>query len=681
MADPTFDSTEIPGQPGLYNFYLQGSPEIMPWLQAMREEGEAVNRSDPEFDAMEVAIRYTMGDQHAGSEHPEIKRVTLNQCKKSIRAHVSALTDVKPMYAWKTVNDRFKDAADVLNQYNMIWWSNTFADMDLADCIRYALVAGSGDMVVEYDPNFNGGDNHLLPRDPRDTIPFRPTRGRSIQEWEGVTIRESWSPNVLLATYPDRRDAIRPDSGKFPGAYSRFIRSVSGKTGGPITTLSGLGAKDPNKRGVAAQTVAPECTFYRTYLNDRSRNTRDKDVLMGTPNTNWCYTVAPGELLYPNKRLITWTEYCADAPLYDGPSPYWHGLYPVTRLKLDPWPWLFFGKGILSDLRGVQDALNMVVNWLLQNISQAVNRGTIWDKNMPEGQFKRFNANQPNWKVRRPNQFSDGFKLAEVAPVPPWVIPFLGSLFQKFDELSGTANLQALLQLRQAPGANTVEKFMEALTPEIRLEGRQIEGFLREVAVQVKSNVFQFQTSSRRFVMLGDAGQVLEDLDYDPDNMIPALQPTLEDGSSNPEYTPELDASKPRHERAKFFMNQFAFFVTPNSMLAMTSMERKMTAIQLSRQGYLDMVTLLEIMEIPNVGSYPPIWLPVIGAEKEVNLKPGTQPPMEMRVPRTIIERLQAQQQLGLGQTVSPAGRKASGNAPPEVQAQPGGGTTVTESQ
>ena len=57
---------------------------------------------------------------------------------------------------------------------------------------------------------------------------------------------------------------------------------------------------------------------------------------------------------------------------------------------------------------------------------------------------------------------------------------------------------------------------------------------------------------------------------------------------------------------------------------------------------------------------------------------------MEIRVPTTITERLQAQALMGLGQAASPAGRKASGQEAPEMEEKSDGegGTrqTVTES-
>jgi hypothetical protein len=54
---------------------------------------------------------------------------------------------------------------------------------------------------------------------------------------------------------------------------------------------------------------------------------------------------------------------------------------------------------------------------------------------------------------------------------------------------------------------------------------------------------------------------------------------------------------------------------------------------------------------------------------------------MELRVPVTVTERLQAQSMLGIGQTVSPAGRKASGQEPPQQETKSDGRSTITESK
>lgn len=140
-----------------------------------------------------------------------------------------------------------------------------------------------------------------------------------------------------------------------------------------------------------------------------------------------------------------------------------------------------------------------------------------------------------------------------------------------------------------------------------------------------------------------------------------------------------------------------------------------MLYLQLARQGYVDAQTLAETLEIPNFGAFPAMPLPplsppppgvelaLIGqgiqsvvaggpfpqytdpvTQRTFVLDPASGQLMEIRTPVTVLERLAVQNQMGIGQVVSPAGRKASGGAPPsaEEKSDGEGGTrsTITES-
>jgi hypothetical protein len=98
----------------------------------------------------------------------------------------------------------------------------------------------------------------------------------------------------------------------------------------------------------------------------------------------------------------------------------------------------------------------------------------------------------------------------------------------------------------------------------------------------------------------------------------------------------------PRMDRARVFMKQMSFHVSPNSLLAASEVQRQMKYLQLSRAGLVDHWSLLEVLGIPNVGQPPP------GAND-------------------ITSRLLAEQELGLGMAVNPAGRKASGQSSPRL--------------
>jgi hypothetical protein len=244
----------------------------------------------------------------------------------------------------------------------------------------------------------------------------------------------------------------------------------------------------------------------------------------------------------------------------------------------------------------------------------------------------------------------------------------------------------------------------------------------------MKPNYFQFLSKAKRIMVLGSAGQSLVDFDFDPNTLVPGLKP------GDPKYTPELDvALTTRDQRAMFISNQLQFIVAPNSVLAIDATEQKMMRLQLARMGYYDFWSLHETLHTPNVGAPPAVPLPPIDpppadliprmvgqilapggvpmADPSVlqttiqgimqgvipppkytdpetgrtyTLDPQSGEPLEIRIPHTITERLQAQQMLGIGQTENPAGRKASGQAPPKMETkhdQPGGRPTVTESK
>lgn len=655
---------------------------VLTWIRSALEEGEAFIKQDPSYPKMDKNQEYVMGNQLRGRRPSYVPEIIVNRTKKAIRTHVSTLTDIRPMFAYKTENPHFKAHSELLNTLAVVWWINNFADLDLADAIRYALTLGYSYLVTEWDASHGTqGDIRLFAKDPRDVLPIRPTRSRSVQDWYGLIIKDATTLNALRTTYPDKAHLLTSSKhivSKFNPVKTIF-RRMAGAVISPVTTLSGLGHQG---FGGQRKVRTDDITLYRTYFRDPTVNASGEDISMGTPGTAWHYTVRPGRPLYPRGRLVVATEYVR---LYDGPNPYWHGMFPAVKLTLDPWPWLFGGLSLVHDLDPMQEAINRVYNDMLAVLTQAAERGAVFDKNaVSESVIKRFDPRKPGFKLKLNPVAGDGFKMVDPPVLPPWTMNLLTKLTEEFDNLAGTANLQALLQLRQSPSADTIQKYWESMTPEIRLEGRLLESALREVAEMVKVNFFQFYTKKRRLMLLGDAGVTVEDLDYDPGNLVPAMAPGDEG------YVPELDKNRPRDQRAQFFHQLFTFYVAPNSMLAMNAMDRKMLFVQLSRQGYMDFWTLMEMLEIPKVGQPPMMPLPAMdGSMKTVvdpeTLMPTQVPNTEMRVPTTITERLIAQAQLGIGMTQNPAGRKASGQAPPKLETKPDATgaprTTVTESR
>lgn len=715
MAD--FSRSGVLDLPPTSSEQLQhGDPRVIGWLREWVQEGDAINRMDPSYDLIGRAQDYIVGQQRSPDQCKlkYLPQVVINETRKAMQAHVAAITDLKPVAGWKT-NPEYQVQANMLNQYLMAEWMATMMDLDLGDCVKYSLAGGTGDLVIDWDPHAPvGGSHQLTARDPRDTLPLRPSFGRSNQLWEGVCFREEHTVNVLRGMYPTKAHLFKssPDTllgqvmGRFRTGVSRLVSPAD-----PLDTIAWPGTAATTKKARAGSIVV-----YRAYFNDRTRNLTDKPIVMGTPGTNWAYLVQPQQPLYPRKRLIVATD---DTLIYDGPNTYWHGMFPFCRLKLWSVPWQFLGVPLFNDLLPLQDAINETVGDVRLAISQWTNPDITYNRTaVSEATMKLMDPRRPGKRVKVMPGFGDPWKKEE-GPAPQIIqmgIELWERLTQKFTDLSGTANLQALLQLRQMPSADTIQKYYEALTPEIRSEARQVELFLRDFSEMVKINYFQFLTQSKRVQILGQGGQLLNDFDFDPEQFVPALLP------GSPGYTPELDANTTtRDQRAQFFHKQFVFIVQPNSVLAMDATERKMMRVQLARMGYYDFWSLHETLETPNVGAPPAIPLPplsppppdvlpmmlqqvmmpgamqAMGAgamglpsytdpatQRTFSLDPASGQILEIRVPVTVTERLQAQATMGIGQTVNPAGRKATGGAPPKQETkndEPGGRSTITESE
>lgn len=695
---PVMSDDALNGRDPRYNSRLMG------WLDEAIAEGDGFIQQDPNYHKMAEGMAYVSGDHKLGIQGiaagtlGDIEKFTLNLCRRAAQAHVSALTDLKPTFGWRSLNPKYAPTADLLNKLTIAWYLNNMADVAFADVMKIAWACGTADMMIEWDSQKQ--DHLVIAKDPRDTLPIRPSRYGGVQAWQGVIFREVHSVNVLRDMYPQHAGYIVPTAdgllASIRGLFQRIVPPMQSPAADTLSGLSGV------PRG-AGPVRSGDVLYYRCYLTDRSRNLKSVPVVVGDPTKPWAYTVEPGDLLYPNKRLIIRTD---RAVLYDGGAPYLHGLYPFVRFM--PWrlPWFFLGQSALADLTPVNDAINRLGRGVLLGLEQWLNRSTIIDTNaVGETAARVYNARRPGQNIKLRGQVIDVDKAFKAVEGPaPQVLALAGQtlteLTARFESLAGTGNLEALQQLKQLPAEGTIEKFYQAMTPELRLEGRMFEAFLRDASQQILHNSLQFQTSAKRIHLLGDAGATLEDFDLEPGTLLPAMPQTLTDPMTgmptpNPDYDPAFDSNLPRDVRAKAMAKLMAFVVAPNSVLAFNAQEEKMMDFQLARMGYLDIWTLMERLERPNMGAPPPIPLPPIKPpttpeELQEGLMTGrfipnpTQPGtvLEMRAPLTITERLMAQQMLGIGMTQNPAGRKASGGDSPKVEEKDGGSrTTVTESE
>jgi hypothetical protein len=615
MSDPLSDVDPLaPAQ--------QYEVETLRWIKERIQEGDALIQDDPAYDEIDKSISYIMGDQNSKMRPSELSNCPDNRLKNILNQTVAALTDIHPLFGFSTKNPDFKEQEEVLVKLSQAWWVNTFADLKLADVIKYAAGVGCGYCEVAWDSSIGGGtgDITLRPLDPRDVLPIQPVLSSTIQDWTGVIIRCAKSPDELKVRYPDKAHRIAADNQ--PSIVARTWTRAKQAMSAVISPSAVDHMNQSNgPRGRAVIKKMPTTDVYTVYLKDRRLSIDNEPRIMGDAKTTWSYTVYPVGYdkvpdgldsdnlpkfrkarvedckLYPRGRMIVATK---NAILYDGPNPYWHGMFPVAKLSLDPWPWTLLGLGLVHDIMPLQDALNEILNGVLDHVRKLLRPAVVADKkSVATSVWERLDSRLPGLKLKTNQAMGKGVEFVSPEPLPNYTFDVMKWLASEMDYQAGTANLMALSQLQQIPGEDTMEKMQEAMAPVLRLKGRLLEYFLREVGEMVKSNFFQFYNMPRRVSMLGVQGVTFNDFDFEPGTLVPAM--SMSDGN----YLPELDKSRPRAERAQWYHKNFTFTITPNSLLAQSQTSRKMMYLQLRQMQLVDRWTLYEVLEVPNGGSPP----------------------------------------------------------------------------
>lgn len=610
---------------------------VLAWLTEAIEEGEAFLKSQPGYDLISRSID-TIMNKKTDVRPAALSTTRLNQFGKCAEDLAAMMTDVKPFWEYRTNNPRYSQMQVNLGKLATHWWLSRHMDMRLMDTIKYALPGATSYAHLVWNPDLlGGGDIDWLSEDPRDVIPIRPNGNTSIQDAVGVMIRRSRTVNYLKARYPSKAYLIKADHDS-----SQVTLSLTNTRAGRILeTLGGSPYLDRlwGRKPAAEMPRIPSAAVYTVYVHDDSVNQSSNTIIMG--RANWEYEVKPGDPKYPRGRCIEATR---TAVLYDGPNKYWHGLFPCPKLTLSPWPWTFLGKAPLADLLSLQNSLDKSLRIVDDHLEKYARPDVIADKNsVSKAALSKMDTRRAGQKYLQNPIAGKGMQLIYPNPLDPAIQWFVPLLREAMNDLAGIAALQSVMQLAQVPSAETVDKIIATMSPAVRARSRVLESFVAEIATIMAFNFAQFYTLPMRLMVLGPGGITKEDFDFDPGSMIPDFVHADDFDKKRPGY-PTFEAlargPRPRFERAQELMKAFTFHIAPGSLLSASEVEDQLKYLQLARAGLIDHFTLLEKLNVPNIGIPPDL-------------------------PQDITGRLLWEQMHGLQMAISPTGRKASGQTMP----------------
>lgn len=619
------------------------------WLREAVQEGDAFLKQQIGYNLVEPTTRMILGNDRGDLRSGELSNIVDNEFGNIALQLAAALTDVKPFWEFKTANPAYEQQSAILGKLSYHWWMMRRIDRTFIDAIKFALAAGSGYLHTVWDPTIQ--DLVSYAEYPLDVLPIRPNPGgQSIQDCFAVVIRREKTVNELRSRWPNKAGEIkatRDASAANPEDQNTAARIIQALNKSPFTRYREFLSKAV--ANFAGGTI-PVTDQYTAYIKDPSINQTSNAVLMGPwddrgekPLVNWAYRVEPGEKLYPRGRAVVATPLTL---LYDGPSNYWHGGFPISKLTLDSWPYpkAWLGKSPLWDIVDHQRSLNRAQRAIEDHVEKFVGPDLIVDQStgLSQKAIDAIDTRKSRGKFKRRPGPGKGFELLYPNSLPSEIILRPQALIERMRSLSGISSMDSIMKLQQLPEAETIEKLMEASTGPVRARSRELEGFMREFAMQRAYDFTQFYTVAQRIAICGADGIVIEDFDFDPGSLVPAhIGSDFDDrGNLRPD---SLDRIRPRYNRALDFLRYFTYHVTPGSLLKSAKITDQLMYLQLFRAGILDPITLMEKLEIANIGE-------------------------PAGLPKTIIERMEWAAQRGLMGSVSPTGRKASGQQPPKMK-------------
>ena len=632
----------------------QAEDFILGWLRKQASYGLTIWKQEKAFNEIDQSIRFVNGDQFPIRTKAADKSCD-NRLRKILQETVSTLTDVRPIWNYETGDEQYKKQAEILNKLARGWWKNTYADRRLQSTLTWSCVGGSGFASLTFDKDLpGGGDLVLTPYDPRDVIPIDPTFSDSIQDWRGIILRQRLPQDTIKKMYPLKANKIVGSKGSWFGPPIR--------EGGGLFSVATSMWDNLTKGPAKGFGELPGVDLMRVYLKDDSLNLSDKPIVVGDPTQGESYEVPPlaslkldGTVvtvnearLYPRGRFIVCTP---DAILYDGPNPHWHGLFPVVRFTLDPLPWSILGAAIIGDLVPMQNNLNESLRGWADGVAQWIRRGVKADKrSISKAALDEIDTRKGGLKVHFNPAQGEGITFLE-GPAPAVLDSYMKNieyLKGEMDELSGMKNINQLAALATAPETETIDKYMDVLSPVLRLRARSIEVSLSELAEMLKVGFFQYYTAKRRLQILGRDGLSLEDFDYDPGSMVPNGPGT-------------------REERLSTHHKNFTFSIAPNSFLNVSHTTQKMLMLQLLRANLMDPWTVWDSFDIQGIGPLPAETVPErIVVAKRVGLLEGPTPEMVSAQQQMMLTQIQAQlQQIGQQMFAQGGPQGMAGGAPP----------------
>lgn len=457
-----------------------------------------------------------------------------NMIAKARTDSLAMLSDIRPTIDVATQVEQYDRQAKIIGMGIHDQWERWDMDLSLLRVVDHALFGvGYWKLGAEIGNSGEGKFAKLtaIPNGMDTVMPIQ--CGESIQDSSAVLYRTFKPVHYFKNRWGKRADGLEREQassmlGMQSETYNRPARIPEYTWNSMSPAMRRHLGLRPSREPYTDASVFPVVELQEYWIEDWSVNEYGQDIVIKDPylelnEHNYWYVVKPGERLFPRKRLII---FAADRIMYDGPSPYWHGMYPFARLCLNPIVWGPNGLSKYRTLMPLNKAINEIGAGVLDTVRRAVNQVVVTRRGaVPDADWQQFLPSRPGGKLMvNPSASPNDVRYVEPPVLPAYVAQEIQYLLTQFDRHAGMLDPGKLSQKKQAPAADAIESLKSLQSPQFRLESRFIERFLKDSGQIAISNFIQFFNMPQRLRLLGKNGLTQEDFDYRPQDLVPASQ-------------------------------------------------------------------------------------------------------------------------------------------------------------
>jgi len=559
--------------------------KMIHWRDALIEQASYEMQSYREVQTeIQKYIAY-LDSQWWARDRPDYRSSFFDNYLADVRREtLSSLTSTRPAMDVYSPIEAYKDHGTIVNNYIKHVWVNNDLDLKLVEWIDHSLFGTGFWKMSAYEPGIIDITSHGLD----EVLPVM-MQGQDLQTARAVVYRTFQSLEYFIAKFGREkadgleRYGLRVSTSQGTEKYQRpgnIPEYTWNAMAPPMRRLKSMTFARPAIQDSMAYSPFHILDLCEIYSDDWTFNDNGHPVLIKHPDLdikdhNYHYIVPPGARIFPRKRLVV---FGGDRVMYDGPSPWWHGLYPYIMLQLNPCVWGPGGISKYRDIIPLVKVINRIGAGVDELIIQAIN-GTYIGKRgaIDPVSWERFQPGKPSQKLLMNMNGNPATDIRRMDPpqLPSYVESFLRYLVETVKRRSGSIDIMGLARKKQAPSGEAVENMRDTMSSPFQLEGRYVEAGLKRAAIQAVSHVFQFADLSRRLMVLGPDGQTWQD------------------------YQPPIGKMVLPHPQEDHW-KKFAVHIAPGSMHGASKFQKKSEAVLLRRQGDLSRKGLWRLAEIPD---------------------------------------------------------------------------------